>query len=74
MPKCEFCGEIIWTDEEFILAGKYPGGGKIMLHSGVISWVPPETYGKIYHKACFLKLGKKEQEGDEARAVSAETI
>lgn len=57
---CEFCGKEIMKDEEFILVGKYPGLGKVWLRSSVVRWVPPDTYGKLYHKSCFLESLKKQ--------------
>jgi len=57
---CEFCGKKVKKGEEFILVGKYPSWTKIGFISFGNSWTPPTMYGKIYHKACFLKLCEKE--------------
>jgi len=59
--KCEFCGKEVMEDEEFVLVGKYPSVGKIWFRSAIVRWAPPQIYGKIYHKACFVELCKKRE-------------
>ena len=61
---CEFCGKEIIKDEEFVIVGKYPGIGRIWFRSAVVRWAPPEIYGKIYHKTCYLKLLRKRLSGE----------
>ena len=53
MSVCEFCGKKIQKKDEFVLEGKYPSGLKIWTTS-VWNWTPPEDYGRIYHRKCFI--------------------
>jgi len=62
MNVCEFCGKTISKCEEFVLVGKYPSMVRTWFRSAVVRWAPPECYGKIYHKTCFLEMCRKRME------------
>ncbi|UCE96345.1 MAG: hypothetical protein JSV51_01680 [Candidatus Bathyarchaeota archaeon] len=55
---CEICGRKLKKDEEFILTGKYPSGIKILAYA-FANWVPPEDYGRIFHKKCCERAIEK---------------
>ena len=58
---CEYCGKPVKEFEEFILVGKYPTRGQMWKWSEADHYVAPESYGKIYHKNCFITAMKKEE-------------
>jgi hypothetical protein len=58
---CEYCGKPVKEYEEFILVGKYPTRGQMWKWSEATYYVAPESYGKIYHKDCFITAVKKEE-------------
>jgi len=60
MTVCEYCKKAIVKGDEFIVVGIYPKAGYIFHHSSMKNYVPPETWGKIFHKGCFLESLKKE--------------
>lgn len=62
MTECELCKKAIVEGEEFVVVGTYPKSGSIYYRSNMKNRVPPETWGQIYHKACFLEVCKKENE------------
>ena len=70
MSVCEFCRKDIMKGDEFILEGKYPSGLKIWAKS-VMNWAPPEDYGRIYHKKCFIVKYRQEKK-EEPRIEEAE--
>ncbi|MCW4007266.1 MAG: hypothetical protein NWF09_01045 [Candidatus Bathyarchaeota archaeon] len=60
MP-CECCGKPVKAYEDFILVGKYPTRGQMWKWSEGSYYVAPESYGKIYHKDCFIEALSKEK-------------
>jgi len=56
---CEHCNKPIKPYEDFILAGKYPTRGQMWKWSEASYYVPPESYGKVYHKICFIEAMNK---------------
>jgi hypothetical protein len=60
---CEYCKKPMKTDDDFIVSGKYPKHTKIFMLTQTHTTVRPETYGKLYHKECFLKTLEKAKEG-----------
>jgi len=58
---CEYCGKPVKEYEDFILVGKYPTRGQMWKWSEASYYVAPESYGKIYHKTCFITSIKKEE-------------
>ena len=60
--ECRVCGKKLVKNEEFVLSGEYPSEFKILLWS---SYAPPEVYGEIYHKSCFLESIKKGEKGSQ---------
>jgi len=58
---CEYCGKPLKEFDAFILVGKYPTRGQMWKWSEADSYVKPENYGKIYHKACFSAMLNKEK-------------
>jgi len=56
---CEICGKTVNEGDEFVLVGKYPSHGKVWVHSTYGGYSPPEKYGLLYHKSCFLEILKK---------------
>jgi len=58
---CKYCGKPVKPYEDFILIGKYPTRGQMWKWSEASYYVAPESYGKIYHKDCFIKSIKKEE-------------
>jgi hypothetical protein len=51
---CESCKNKIEPGSEFIVEGFYPKAGQIFAKSQYRYRIPPEAYGKIYHKNCFV--------------------
>ena len=39
----------------FVLVGKYPSHGQIWANSTLKGRAPPEAYGTIYHKKCYVE-------------------
>ena len=62
MTECKLCKKAIVEGEEFVVVGTYPNSGHIYYRSNMKNRVPPETWGQIYHKICFLEVCKKENE------------
>jgi hypothetical protein len=60
MTECKLCKKAIVEGEEFVVVGTYPKSGYIYYRSNMKNRVPPETWGQIYHKTCFLEAVKKE--------------
>jgi hypothetical protein len=58
---CEYCGKPIKDHEEFVLVGEYPTRGQMWKWSEASYYVKPESYGKTYHKECFLAMLDKEK-------------
>jgi len=58
---CEYCGKPVKEFQLFILVGKYPTRGQMWKWSEASYYVAPESYGKIYHKDCFLEALNKEK-------------
>jgi len=54
---CEYCGKPIGKGEDFVVVGKYPAEWKALLSRGSL----PEDFGRTYHRACYLKVLKKEK-------------
>jgi hypothetical protein len=52
MGVCEVCKRKVESGEEFVLTGVYPTEGQV-LSKNYRYRVPPETYGKIYHKGFY---------------------
>ncbi len=52
MGVCEVCKRKVEDGEEFVIVGTYPTGGQV-LSKNFKYRVPPETYGKLYHKGCY---------------------
>ena len=58
---CEYCGKPIKDHEDFVLVGKYPTRGQMWKWAEANYYVKPESYGKIYHKNCFIEALNKEK-------------
>jgi hypothetical protein len=58
---CEYCGKPVKESEDFILVGKYPTRGQMWKWSEASYYVAPESYGKIYHKNCYIASLNKEK-------------
>jgi hypothetical protein len=59
MTDCEYCGEQVKKDDDFVLVGKYPSGWK-KWEGGMTRYSSPEDFGTIYHKSCYDEMIKKE--------------
>ncbi len=55
---CCACKKRILEAEDFVLVGKYPSNGQIWANSNLKGHAPPEAYGTIYHKECYLKMAE----------------
>jgi len=59
MTDCEYCGEQVKKDDDFVLVGKYPSGWK-KWEEGMARYSSPEDFGAIFHKSCYDEMIKKE--------------
>ena len=58
---CKSCKKKLKDSEEFIIYGKYPSSSRIWAISNYRNYIPPQIYGKLYHKTCYLRARKEEK-------------
>jgi hypothetical protein len=56
-PECKYCKRELRKGEGFILEGNYPGAGRryVEWFFWSVFLFGLDTYGDLYHKACYLK-------------------